>query len=224
MKIGIYKLVDDAILNSEKDAKPRDYLGASILGEDCSRKIWYMLNYPRPVDDARVSRIFKVGHILEDYVVSLLELAGLKVWTKDQNDEQFGFTHGKIAGHIDGVVQGLPESTMPHLLEIKTANNNRFNMFLKGGCKEEIKYFVQCQVYMYKMNLENCLFVVINKDNQELYFERIKLDKTYAQVALSRGEDIADAQEIPARKYGKPTDYRCKFCNYSKDCWNGIDA
>jgi len=66
---------------------------------------------------------------------------------------------------------------------------------------------------MLKMGLENCLAVVINKNTCELYFERIKLDKKYAERVILRGKEIAkfDKKDIPIRKYSKSTFYKCKI-------------
>lgn len=226
VSLGIYRLVDLAIENKAKSEPSRDYMGASILGKECSRELWYTYHTPKRITEPRVNRIFQVGHILEDYIVKLLRDAGVTVYTEDGSGEQFGFTDGPIAGHIDGVVVGLPESTKPHLLECKTANNKRFNEFVKNGYESNKTYKAQIHIYMLKMELDNCLAVVMNKDNQELYFERIKLDKKYAKRILLRGKEIAELPEDdkPLREYSSPTFYKCRFCDYAEECWEAEDV
>ena len=220
--MGIYKLIDEGIMKQVEAKGHRDYLGASLLGEECSRKLWYTFHQPKTVDDPRVHRIFALGHILEDYMIKLLRDAGLTVYCEDENGEQFGFRDGLIAGHIDGVVVGLPESSKPHLAEFKTANSKRFKQFCEKGCEAvEPKYWGQCHIYMYKMQLENCLFMVICKDTQQLYFERIKLDAKYAQSLLERGKMIAESEDMPARRYTKRTFFKCRFCQWAESCWEG---
>lgn len=218
------KIVDDAIsVKADKEAS-RNYLGASILGEECARKLWYTYHTPRRILDPRVNRIFQLGHILEDYMVKLLRDAGLKVFCEDENGDQFGFTEGKIAGHIDSVLLGVPWNDEPFLAEFKTANSKRFKQFKDKGCEAtEIKYFVQCQIYMHKMSLEHCLFMVINKDTQELYYEYIALDQEVAERYLLRGHEIVESQLPPNRKYNKKTFYKCKFCDYSETCWDSLE-
>lgn len=219
LSLGIYDKVNQGILN-RVETKHRDYLGASLLGEQCSRKLWYMFKFPMTVDSPKLQRIFDLGHILEDYMIKLLRDAGLTVWDRDEDGNQFGFREGKIAGHADGVCIGLPESSAPHLAEYKTANSKRFKSFAEKGCEAtEIKYWVQCHIYMLKLGLEDCLFMVLNKDNQDLYFERIKLDKKLAEMYLERGQEIVEAVEAPERKYSKSTDFRCRWCDHHARCW-----
>ena len=74
-------------------------------------------------------------------------------------------------------------------------------------------------IYMHKLKLNRALFVMLNKDNQELYFERVEYDKVLATHLLLRGHEIADMKQMPDRRYKSKTFYKCKFCNWNKDCW-----
>lgn len=196
-------------------------MGGSILGTECDRQLWYDYKTPFKVDDARVQRIFDLGNLIESYVISLLIDAGIQVFDKDENGEQFGFVDGDVAGHSDGVLLGLPESKEPHLFECKSANDKSFNNFVKDGVqKTSNKYWAQVHVYMSKLGLKNCLFVVMNKNTCELYLERIKLDEYVANHALLRGKEIAAMDSEPDRKYKSSTFFKCKFCNHRERCWN----
>jgi hypothetical protein len=218
--MSIAELVDNAILKEAQEKEGRSYMGGSILGTECDRQLWYSYKRPWKVDSARVQRIFDMGNIIEDYVVELLKKAGITVYDKDENGKQFGFVDGKIAGHTDGVLMGLPESELPHLFECKSANDKNYKLFQKDGVeKTNNKYYVQCQVYMQKLNLSKCLFVVLNKNTQELHFETIDYKKDVADVYLSRGKDIAEMENEPDRKYSSSKFFKCRFCNYNKECW-----
>ena len=220
IKLGTANLIDEAILNRSSSEKKRDYMGGSILGTECDRQLWYMYKMPFTVDDPKLQRIFDMGHIFEDYIIRLLRDAGITVHCTDTNGDQFGFVDGPIAGHIDGVLEGLPESSKPHLFEAKSANDKNFKQAVKLGLEKwNNKYWAQVHIYMLKMNLEKCLFVVINKNTQELYFERVTLDKHVANHYLLRGKEIAAMDELPDRKYNSSTFFKCKFCNNRKECW-----
>lgn len=224
IKLGIEKLIDDAIVKRAESKESRDYLGLSSIGTECSRELWYSFHQPEKITDPRLNRIFDLGNKIEDYLIELLREAGLTVYTHDENGNQFGIVDGLLAGHIDGVVVGLPESTKPHVLEFKSAKDSRFKEFVKNGYKSDAKYWAQVQTYMYYMKLENALVVIMNKDDCNLYFERIKLDKKFAERKILRGKEIAEmTDDIPARQYTKPTFYKCKFCNYNEKCWEGKD-
>jgi hypothetical protein len=220
--MGVHDRIDRALLKSHGEKKRREYLGASLLGEECTRRVYYEYYFPKPIDDARRLRIFQVGNLFEDYVIKLLKNAGIKVFTEDENEEQFGFIafDGKVAGHIDGVVKGIPESTKPHLLEIKSANDASFKQFKKSGVKKQSdRYYGQVQIYMGEMNLEKCLFVIINKNTQELYFERIDYCIFEHKVCMNKAEEILNATEPPERAYNNSNFYRCNMCPYREECW-----
>jgi hypothetical protein len=213
------RIVDEAILSEKKES--RDYMGTSGLGSECDRQLWYSYKTPKPVDSAKTMRIFKVGHVLEPVIVEWLRKAGLTVFTEDKNGEQFGFEDGIIAGHIDGVVLGIPfAEKIPHLLEIKTANNFRFKEFVKNGFCSDEKYKTQIHVYMYKMKLPRCLVVVKNKDTSEIYYEIIEIDEFHAISAINRGKEIGEMDEMPSRKYPSKAFFKCQYCNYKPECWS----
>ena len=46
------KACDNALVAAQFDEKPRPYLGASSIGEACSRKLWYRLRWVRELFDA----------------------------------------------------------------------------------------------------------------------------------------------------------------------------
>lgn len=216
--MGIALILDKA---SIKDEPERDYIGASIIGKECLRDLWYSMRYPTKNNDPRVQRIFDMGNIIEDYIIDLFKRSGIEVWTKDNEGKQFGFIDGNVAGHWDGVIKGIPESTKPHLLEIKSANDKRFKSFLESGCKAtSLLYWVQVQVYMHYSGLDRCLFVAMNKDNQELYFERIPAEKNVAKMYVDRANAVNSCNEPPERKYTSSTFWKCRFCNYNERCWN----
>lgn len=214
------RLVDEGILNANVK-KARDYMGASGIGTECDRQLWYSYVHPKPVDSAKVLRIFGIGHALEPVIVDWLKGAGLTIFIEKPSGEQFGFTDGVIAGHVDGVVLGMPsDEKTPYLLEIKTANKFRYQNFVKDGFCSDEKYKAQIHVYMYKMKLSKCLAVVFNKDSQDLYYEIIEVDEFYAISLLSRAKEIAIMEEMPDRKYPNKSFFKCQYCSYKPECWS----
>jgi hypothetical protein len=62
-------LIDAALVAERQLQLPRDYLGASRIGEPCARKLVYELKQT-PIDDGKgfsgqTLRIFDAGHALE---------------------------------------------------------------------------------------------------------------------------------------------------------------
>lgn len=223
--LGTHKVLLDSIQKRIDAETPRNYLGASVLGTQCDRQLWYTWHQPKREHGPRIQMIFDMGNNIEDYIIGLLRDAGLTVHEKDSNGKQFGFKDGFIAGHIDGVIEGLAESKQPHLLEVKSANKSRFKTFQDKGCQiAEPKYWGQCHTYMFKMKLKKCLFVVMNKDTCDLYFERITLDAKYADNLMLRGEELIAENDCnnTKRRYKKSTSFGCKFCNWKSECWKEL--
>src|SRR5574344_3153084 len=55
---------------------PRGYLGASSIGESCTRKLWYKFRFAKKeqIDDARLMRLFNRGHLEEARFIALLKM------------------------------------------------------------------------------------------------------------------------------------------------------
>ena len=221
MKLGTLLKIDESIINNAKKREKRSHLGASVVGDPCMRKIWYQFYEPIEITDPRILRIFKLGQVIEDeIVIPMLRDAGFTVYEKDNNGDQFGFKDGKFAGSIDGCIVGLPESSKPHLLEIKSANKSRFNDFKKNGYRSSSTYYAQIQIYMKYMKLERALVVVYCKDDSELYLERIKYDSMYAEMQVDKAYRILESKDnIPDREFKRSTDWRCRFCQHKEKCW-----
>lgn len=62
-------------------AEPRRYLGASSIGDDCHRAIWYSFRWFRdsPDVEGRMYRLWNRGHREEDVIWDLLETIGAEV-------------------------------------------------------------------------------------------------------------------------------------------------
>jgi len=222
-KTATLRLIDKCLVERAKNKQPREYLGCSMVGDECSRRVWYDYHQPDPKYDARLERIFDAGNMYEEYMIGLLRLAGIKVWDVwGPENKQYGvsFLNGGLKGHCDGVGKGFPESDKPHLLEFKSAKNTMFNQLKKKGVKAfSSRYFYQVQLYMHGLNLEKCFFMAINKDNKELYAERIDYDKSEAEFIIGVAEEVL-YNPAPLPRAFKITDYRCKnYCPRYRQCW-----
>jgi hypothetical protein len=83
-------------------------------------------------------------------------------------------------------------------------------------------YYGQIQTYMAYMDLKNALFTSYNKDTSELYFELVPFDQQYAQNLTDRGVRVLQTKspkELP-RVTDDQTNFKCKFCDFKKDCWD----
>ena len=229
----INALIDGALVERNRQQRPRDYLGGSRIGEPCARKLVYEVSNT-PIDDGkgfdgRALRIFDAGHQFETLSIGWLRAAGFQLRT-ERNDGQFGFTtaNGRIRGHIDGVITGGPDVgiTWPALFEHKALKASSWTDLVKRGVKlSKPIYYAQLQIYMAYMELGCALFTALNKDTQALHHEVVAFDPAAAQVLSDKAVDIiraADAGELPPRIASSADFYLCRWCAYGKRCWGGV--
>lgn len=213
----IVKKIDKSLQDSISTQQPRTYMGASILGKECDRQLWYEYHQPIANNNPRIERIFNLGHLLEEYVIKLLKNSGFIVHN-DDGSGQYGFKDEELAGHVDGVIM---IEGVPHLLEIKSASDKRFNEMVKKGVHlSDPTYYTQMQVYMKYMELDKGLFIVINKNDSSIHTEIIDYDPIEAEWAVNRGKGLAKTKELPERKFKSSAFLQCKFCNHREKCWN----
>ncbi|MBO7453853.1 MAG: hypothetical protein J6T91_00495 [Alphaproteobacteria bacterium] len=223
-------IVDSKILKQYNTQEKRSYLGASSIGDECIRKVQLQYMQKDQKVSAKQIRTFDIGHCLEDLVIKWLRIAGFDLKTRNENGEQFGFSvaNGKFAGHVDGLIYNFPEEFPdkpegPALLEIKTMNHKSWNDTQKRGVLvSKPVYYSQVQLYMAYLELDRCLFVALNKDTSDLYFEIIPFDPGMAQKYSDRAVQIIKATEnnelLPCVS-GDSSFFLCKMCGFRDHCW-----
>lgn len=216
----IKELVFQAIKKKCDEEKPREYLGASGVGRECAKSVWYDFRHAATKDqfNGRTYRIFDHGNVEEDRIIRDLRLAGFRVLDKKQNGDQYGFEahDGMFRGHIDGVIF-IDEK--PVLLECKSANEKSFDLIKKDGVKvSKPEYYAQMQVYMHcvkgKTPLREALLVVVNKNNDDLYTEMVDYDESFAIEMMNRAKMIIDTPNDPVSSPG----WKCQWCAFKNMC------
>ena len=103
--------IDQAIESDQDQAPGRAHLGASIIGRECSRELWYTFRWvAKKLHQARILRLFSRGQNEEERFNEYLRQGGLTVWDTDpETGEQWRISdvHGHFGGSLDGVVLGL---------------------------------------------------------------------------------------------------------------------
>ena len=227
----IEKLIEDRIIQGEK----RGYLGLSSIGKECPRSLWYDFRFCSKNEySARLERLFSRGHREEPIIIADLEKIGVKVYTPaeckemgypivkmENGEEQVEVVsgHGHIKGHGDGLGINIPDAPKGrHYLEFKTMADKYFKILVKKGLKESNPvYYVQCQTMMLLLGVDRTLFIVVNKNDDYRYYERLYLNKTEAEDSIRRGETIIFNESPPFRNES----YKCNWCNHKPICKEG---
>ena len=99
--------INDAIERAAaaKAELPRPYLGASIVGDGCLRKVQYDW-WCKPTLPARVRDIFQRGHYFEDLARQHLIASGFKFAPPEVLE--FSAVNGCLRGHADGIIIAGP--------------------------------------------------------------------------------------------------------------------
>lgn len=202
----------------------RAHLGASLIGQQCGRAIWYGFRWAtKPQFSGRILRLFNRGHLEEARFIAALLTIGVKVYQQDENGKQFRISDfgGHFGGSGDGIAIGIPDlpEGMACLLEFKTHNEKSFIKLLKDGVKSaKFEHYVQMNVYMRKMGLPVALYGAVNKNNDELYFELVPLNGEIADQFIDRGRQIVSLKEAPVRINESPGWFACNWCDHRKVC------
>ena len=207
-----------------QETGPRGHLGASRIGGLCDRELWYGFHWASEVQlDARLIRLFNRGHLEEPRFLALLSAIGCEVYNTDNTTgEQYSIVGygGHYSGSLDAVIRGCPDiPNEPILGEFKTANAKSFARLLEKGVqlwKEE--YYGQALQYMGAYGLNYALFMVANKDDDELYCELIAADPEQAAKDYARAGDIIFREGLPPRIDDSPTFWKCEYCSHNPIC------
>lgn len=202
---------------------PRAHLGASVLGNECRRALWYAMRWCESREfDGRMLRLFRRGQLEEGEIIADLRAAGIEVHDLDDRGQQFRFSDigGHVGGSMDGAARGFPERpTRWCVLEIKTHNAKSFAALVKHGvAKEKPLHVQQCQLYMHWSGMERAMYVAVCKDTDEIHVECIRYDRDSATRLLDRARAVVTAPEPLERLSEKPEFFACKWCNARAVC------
>lgn len=229
------------------DGGHRWHLGASLIGEECKRKLWYIFRWcfhetaPTPRDHARKQRLFNRGHREEARFIEWLKGIGAQVWTHETPDvyneqgeivlEGKQFRVSSVLGHFGGSLDGiakLPERygiDEPVLLEFKTSGTGAgFNKSCEDGMPvAKPQHFAQTSTYGADpaYNFRYCLYFIINKNDDSLHVELVKLDHRLGENMKVKAEQIILSQEPPPRISDNPTFKNCGYCAAKDICHKG---
>jgi len=206
----------------------RPHLGASIVGKECLRALWYDFRHcSDPQFESRILRLFESGYKEEDRIIENLRSVGITIYSKDPIDgTQINFREeefGHFSGSLDGIGVGFPEAPKTfHVLECKTSSKKLYDKLVKEGVeKAKPMHFAQMQVYMRWAKLDRAFYIVCCKDDDRLYGERVYYCKEVADRLVEKARRVIYTP-TPLEKLGdSEKDFRCKFCDHADLCWHG---
>lgn len=200
-------------------------LGIGSVGHECDRNLWMSLRWASPPEamTGQKLRRFGTGHIEEERLLSDLEAAGFEVQRHVEGTEKqfkvYGIG-GHLRGKLDGKVKGLPEAPETvHIVECKSHNDRSFKDLIKHKLeKSKPDHYAQTQLYMHLENVTRCLYLVVNKNTDELFAERVRYDAKFCFELLIRIERIIGENRAPSKIAENADKYPCVMCNHKSVC------
>lgn len=205
------------------DNEPRQHLGASLLGHPCVRYLWLSFRWARrPQFEGRMLRLFDSGVRAEERFVADLRAIGCEVSEGPAPGQQWRFSDlgGHCGGSMDAAVRGLEEAPSTwHVAEFKTHSAKSFaDLAKKGVAKAKPQHAAQVQMYMGWSGMERAAYLAVNKDTDDLYFERLEFDEAEFARLLERAKVAIFCPEPPARLSEDPAWFECKWCDMRDLC------
>lgn len=216
----------------------REHLGASIIGDDCRRRLWYIFRWAKTPDsakDGRMQRLFNRGHREEERFIEWLVGIGAKVWALDENGKQYRISgvDGHFGGSLDSFVSlpeqynrelGIPPETQLLVLgEFKTsATGSGFTLSVERGMQfAKPKHFNQMSTYGRRYELRYGVYFIINKNDDSLHVQVVELDWKLGEDNLKKAESIINSPTAPPRISETPAFKECKYCDFVGICHHG---
>jgi hypothetical protein len=217
--------VEQAPLAKHASDQVRGYLGASLIGDECSRKIQFEW-MTETTFSARLRSIFARGHYFEFESRQQLVDAGFVFAPA----EALSFTavDGLMAGHADGIILRAPANVVldldvPALWEHKALNAKNYRAVERDGLAKVFpRYAAQVALYQNFLNVLNpALITAVNADTCERLHFTVEFDARRAQEASDRAVQVIEATRAgellppldPSRQ-----DFRCRMCSHLERC------
>lgn len=210
-------------------------LGVAAVGEECYRKLWFRFRWAKEDKvgtnnhtPGAMRRLWDRGLREEEIFIRWLTASGHR-FIQPEGSKQWRitpFAKGHAAGECDGIGQ-LPEKYGIEdyfLYEFKTLKEASFKEVKKKGvakAKDTKKYYDQMQMYGGEFGLKFGLFVCVNKNTDEVYFEIIIMSEALHLEARMKMIEIIESQEAPPRESEARGFWKCNICPYQGVCFDG---
>jgi len=226
LNVAINARVEEASARKHANDRVRGYLGASLIGDECLRKIQFEWMVATATFPARVHSIYARGHFFEAESRQLLVDAGFIF----APPEVLGFTavDGLIAGHADGIIINTPAVpglylATPALWEHKALNAKNFKAVERDGLAKVFpRYAAQVVLYQNFLNVTNpALVTVTDADTCKRLYFTVPFNARRAQEASDRAVQVIEATrvgELLPRLDPTLEDFRCKMCSHRERC------
>lgn len=228
--------MDGALIERQRDQKPRAYLGMSQIGRPCERELWYSFRWVEPVSfDATSLKRFDDGHRTEEVIARRMRMVeGIELHTIDPstgNQIRVSDFGGHFSGYLDGVVLGLLQAPKTwHVWECKATNDTKLAQLgkLKADLGEkaalaewDATYFAQAQAYMGYIGMSRHYLIATSPGGRTQDAVRTDADPVAFAQIKAKALRIIQSDTPRPKLSTDPAFYQCKMCSFASTCHAG---
>jgi hypothetical protein len=214
--------IEDAYRKDETTDNFRSHLGASQIGKECERALFYSWrwSYARKFIP-RMLRLFNRGHQEEARFLAMLEMIGVQFYQpEDGGQERISDHGGHFGSALDGVLWDIPDCRGEWVLgEFKTHNTKSFcDLVVKGVQVSKPEHYAQMQACMARRGIHRCFYMAVNKNDDDIFCQLVDFDPASATHYLERARTIIEARTPPKRLSEDPSNFKCGICDAHQRC------
>lgn len=233
---------NDGYVKRRADEEPphRHALGASDIGKDCGRALWYTFRHVKAdnfTGKGELLRLFGVGHAQEPIFARDLAAAGVTLSTHraDGAQHRYAIFGGHFAVNLDGLAlvpdadPAKPPKKM--IVEMKTMNASNFERLEKVGVKESHPGYykqMQAQGMTFKVStfkaFDGFLFVAVNKNTSKYRIEEVDEDLECQRELWRLLMAVIQKDAPPPPLQVSASSAPCRWCKYRKLCRDGLES
>lgn len=206
----------------------RTHLGASLIGNECSRQTFYSWRWmAHPAHSGRMQRLFQRGHLEEQRYEAYLRGIGCDVWLADPNTGK-QFRVSRVEGHFGGSLDAIGRLPARYgiaadlllLGEFKTKGTGKGFADLKdkGIMLTNPQHYDQMCTYGANYGYPYAFYMSTNKNDDDMHVEIVPLDFKRAAAVEEKAKHIIALRSAPPRISDNPTFYKCKGCDFHGVC------
>jgi len=223
-------ILDDINQSIEQHANhnpyPRSYLGASAIGHECSRKLWYNFRHASfEYIDHKSKKRFEDGHYSEAVYINRIKQAGYSLQHEVQG-KQYGFKDlgGWFRGHRDGKlfnVPGIGDAIWEHKSSAKWKDLNK--TIEKHGEAQALKqwnktYYDQAQLYMCYEGVQWHILTCASEGSRNESIVLTGFNKQDFEDIRNKAAHIIATDTPPPKISDNPTFFKCGWCDSNEVC------
>lgn len=226
----VQKIIDDINETIEHKSNSsgykRYYLGASSIGNECSRQLWYGFRHcSQEYVDSKSQKRFDDGFHSEDVYIKRLKDAGYQL-QHEEDGKQYGFKDlgGWFRGHRDGKLFNLPEIGNAIWEHKSSAKWKALDKAIeKHGEENALKewnetYYYQGQLYMGYDKTNWHVLTCASEGSREETIVLTQFNENDFNRTREKARNIICSDSPPPKISDNPTFFKCGWCHAKEVC------